>query len=485
MWGAFIRLCCIPKTDQMMLASSHLTARRPAAARTDVPSAPDRVQLDEQKLARPERDVLTDFLDRLQGLQSPAAERARQAARQQWMSGDFSNATVRALLEGVRGDDHDVNASVEHALQKIQGPQRPISPVLKEYHQNQYGRHFESTLIRRLVENPPSEALDAGATQTTFLKNYLAKALKHAPEETQQTFFVNLANNIKNDKRQWFPATPEIGNFLADPISDTCESMFQVPKNGFDLVKDQYLAVHVSTQLREVNLTPPWLKNADELYPGIQKSRTTIKKNNEYPTKQYGIGLAGQPKFTPIPNIPEFSDAHSWADEKEPNFAELESLHALGYKHFEEKALTEGQVVVTGVSGSAIVLEKLNQYIQRSISSHSSNAASLNSLMFLNLDGGHSCNEVMAVHRVLSPHRRAFFKRQELKNQSDAIRRYRLNYHEIPGLLPNGNGRRQVRMAMEQSLDDTVAHFGEHGYREPSFTEQGKFYYSMRRQLLE
>lgn len=400
---------------------------------------------------RTERDVMVHFMHRIDSIPGRRAQRVRAAAKDLWMGGNLRPDAVRAFLERIEARHGTVDPAIadiaRDAVRAVDG-----TKSLTQYHDNLYGRRFDSAFVHELINDPPPEALASGVKQAAFLRTHLAKTLDALPADEQRLYLEKLAQDIGRDKRPWFGESWEIEAFLHAPTRGTLDFMLQPPTSGIDLVKMPYLAVKASLGLRAAGKSPEWMKRADEHYAAVvHPSRSTVPTGGYRTTDGFGLRLFTQPAYEKISgNKP----AMSWADAKKPT---LDHLPA-----FERKAMESGHPVINGASGSANILSFLNRAIQQADGTYSRSGSLMNTMMFLTYDGGHSLNEAYSVERALRAPATGY--RDPVDDRAAMLRNVCLDYRELPALYRDPQSRARVENALDVALDGTIEYFRKHSF---------------------
>jgi hypothetical protein len=391
---------------------------------------------------RTERECLVRFLDMLGSVRTDS--RLLVDARALWMSGNMSGRALgellkrgQAVLQSEPALRREVDALLADTRQKKTWPQ---------YHDNIYGRRFETMVVQRLVADPPAGAIEAVRQIASGVLAYLdgLQCSERRPLE------LNLAELVGQDRRSWFGATPEIDAWLHHPTPDSLAGLFRKIDTGFDAVRAMYLAQKLMMASQNSRQPMPWLSASQRHYDRvICPARSDARSMVEHRSDGFGIGLNYHPAQQ---TLPHFEPARHHTYTRIPNLGD--GVSAPGPTTFERGVLKRGQALVTGSSGTATMFGFMVDHMVQHGAPVSRGDATLAGIMFMTFDTGHSVHEVLATTRSIEG--REFVDSAQLLNDYDG------GYEAVARLPVDSQDREKVRAIMNDALDDTVNYFATH-----------------------
>lgn len=402
-----------------------------------------------EDIAKSGRGCMVEFMDALKKSNSPVARELIREAKNFWLGGKFNSPSVSQFLGYA-----STKLAHEPELQKL--ARKLQNEVMKEKVQSQsydnvYGRKFDTEFINVLVKNPPAQLLANARKTGIHLINdmeYLARLnpLYH------KKFLKALAQHLHEDIRPWAVKTPEVQVFINNPTMHNLRPMLGKVQDGFGAIKIPYLAVKISLAMHTVRAPMPWMAGANYNYQWvIGQSRTTAPGEVVDANRHNGFGLRlhHHPKNEATP---EFQNGRNWTTQKK---AELSNLSG-----FEANALANEKPLVNGTSGSTNIMSYLNDYISRRDPTFSKDLGALNTMMFVVYDGGHSVNEVMAVHDTLEKMPDFRFNTQHyahvIEERKRLIANYSVDYNDVIKLGLRDGSSAEIRRALDMAMEKTV-----------------------------
>ncbi len=401
------------------------------------------------------RGCMVELMDALKNSPSHTAKELTNEAKRFWLNGKFDSNSVSRFL-----DYANSKLSGEPQLQALAGKlknavQQP--KVRAQFNDNVHGRKFETEFINELVKNPPHSVLMSAYKTGNFLLNGVENMARTTHPAQLNSLLQTFANNLRDDPRPWAVKTPEIQAFVNNPTIENLRPLLGKVQNGFDAIKIPYLAVKFSLAAHATNMPAPWMQGANYNYAYVVgAARTTksgkIKNANDH--NGFGLRLHHHPKNEPTP---EFQNGKNWTTEKIHNLSKPTA--------FEINASLNENTVVNGVSGSTNIMAFLNDHISRSDPSFSKEHGLLNTMMFVVYDGGHSINEVMAVHDVLQkvPEDRLRYQHHQhvLNERKEFLANYSMSYNDVINLGRQDGSSHQIYQALSSALEKTVDSYAE------------------------
>lgn len=402
-------------------------------------------------IAKSTRGCLVEFMHELDKYGTPATKALAAEARNLWMSGDLSPGNVAGFFEYI-GTKQGIPLGI-HTLAEKFAKVATQQKYTAQAFDNMYGRKFDSEFANDLVKNPPeqmvSNARKMGAVLEADLENFLSKS----PPAVRKRALETIADQIAGDIRPWQVETPEVQEFVKKPTVENLKKMFTKVDNGFDAIKIPYISVKLSLAFDKMQIAMPWMPEANFNYSEVIKpERTTLSPviQNANQHQGYGLKLQHHPAYEDHHN---FQPAKNWTTGKIMNLADPSS--------FEMNALTYENPVTNGASGSTNIMSFLNQYIAARDPSFSADQSALTTMMFVVFDGGHSANEVMAVHDVIKN-----TPKENYQNYNDVIAarkqglaNYRLDYNDIIKLGADAGYGERIEQALDSALGKTVTYY--------------------------
>ncbi|MBV4519211.1 hypothetical protein KVG88_03990 [Pseudomonas sp. SWRI74] len=402
-------------------------------------------------------------------------------AQDLWMSGDVSIQSVSFLLQNAI--EFAEQASLESLYVKAVALEGQVAKAAElwaiipkasgelldgghpyaRFHDNPYGRIFDSTMVECFISNPPVEV----KSTTHALGLELARHLMAFEEGDILLVAKELQTRARDDQRFWGELKPALGGFLkAEDQSDLFASLNALlespPVDGVDVILIQYLLVKVgnSMQVRDENLnTPsdlmaPWMVTASSNYKKIIVPAVNRLKNSG-PTLAYTIPTAGTTQAHQPPAL-----ANDWmvpssrpAMSYRPDFTNI-SPETL-------TALESGLPYVGGVSGSAGVILHWASYVndKQSLGLDMRHVL-MGALMFLNYDGGHGVHEVLWTANQLDASLKLKF---DLQSQGE-VENFKGGYNQLERLYENSSYCAEVQKAITRGWEKTISYFRDNSF---------------------
>ena len=325
--------------------------------------------------------------------------------------------------------------------------------ALPQYHENLYGRKFDSEIAHALISNPPPAMLEATRAVAKALIERFEPLFASLNDFERLDFLDGIHKWVDDDVRPWMSQTPEVHAFLADPSFEALLDALKKVDSGTDVLKVNFLAVQLS-MLGRHTASKDWMAFADPNYhDAVLPQRTTFETDHEVTTQGYGIRLHYQPEYE---RFAQFGEGKSWSDAKTPNL-EIPS-------DFEELSAMTGHPIVNGASGSTNIMAFMLRELARKDPSLDAKSALLGTMAFLVFDGGHSFNEAMAVADAIETHPGAAdpddVEFETIMDRSDMMSAYSLRYEDMARL----GDRVAVEHALDTALSKTLDYFDAHSH---------------------
>lgn len=404
-------------------------------------------------ISRSPRGCLVEFIHALEKYDTPATKALATEARSLWMSGNLSSTNVAGFFDYI-GKKQGIPLGI-HTLAEKLGIAVTEKQFTGQAFDNIYGRKFDSEFAHDLVKNPPEELVSNAKKMGTVLGSDIEKFLLSSAPQQQERILRTIADKIAGDIRPWQVETPEVQAFVDKPTIENLTKLFTKVENGFDAIKIPYLGVKLSLALDNLQIGTPWMAEANLNYSEVVgPARTThppeIQNGNEH--HGYGLKLHHHPAYEENQN---FQPGKNWTSEKIMNLG--------GPSSFEMNALTHGNPVSNGASGSTNIMAFLNQYIAAQDPTFSADQSALTTMMFVVLDGGHSANEVMAVHDVIknTPKERYQNYNDVIEARKQGLASYHVNYNDIIKLGAEAGYSQRIEQALDSALGKTVTYHAE------------------------
>jgi hypothetical protein len=402
-------------------------------------------------------------------------------AQDLWMSGEVSIQSVNFLLQNAIEVTEQVSlknlcvtavalqgqlakaAELWAVIPKASGELLDGGHPYARFHENPYGRVFDSTMVECFVSNPPVEV----KSTTHALGLELAKHLM-AFEEGDILFVAEkLQTRVRDDQRFWGELKPTLGDFLkAENPSDLLASLNALlrspPVDGIDVILIQYLLVKIgdSMQVRDENsrassdLMAPWMATASSNYKKVIVPAVNRLKSPG-PALDYSIPTAGTTQSHQPPVL-----ANDWmvssrrpAMSYRPDFTNI-SPEVL-------TALESGLPYVGGVSGSAGVILHWASYLNgKQNLGLDMRHVLMGALMFLNYDGGHGVHEVLWTANQLDASLKLEFDLQSQGEVKDFIG----CYNQFEKLYESSSCHADVQQAMTVAWERTISYFRKNSF---------------------
>ncbi|MBK3844034.1 hypothetical protein [Paraburkholderia aspalathi] len=410
---------------------------------------------DPREHAKTERDSVVQFMALLRRLNDSASRTLFDEGKALWLAGDFVSARAGQYFGRAVEQLSHLPHVRQLALQLQQ--QTGKEKTRAEYHDNLYGRKFDTELAHELIKNPPPSMLDASREIGQALVARLNAMIREQDFIVRTAVMDAIVFHVRDDRRQWFSQTPDLSIFSRNPSMNSLKAMLGKVETGFDVLKVAYLAVKISLGAR-FTVAKPWMWHADANMIGVvEPARSTHRWIGVRATRGYGIRLSYQPEYD---EYMDFEPAKSWSDAKVPRNGSLTG--------FEQNAMAAGHPVVCGASGSTNITSFLLHHLHTQDPHFADGPAMLGTMSFLVFDGGHSANEVMGVYDAIAavPPRTDTrpFDRNMLRERSRHMASYRLDYQRLVTVADSPDTARAVEHAMDAALEKTLDYFDEHSY---------------------
>lgn len=404
-----------------------------------------------REVEKTERDSLVQFMALLRRIPGNAPQTLFEEGKAIWLSGDVSKNVAADYFRRAAHELRDIAGVRELAEDLYLHTQIDKEPA--QYHENLYGRKFDSEVAHELIRTPPPALLDATRMLANTLIDRFDALFAQLDNVGQLDHLDGIHKMVDDDRRQWFSETLDLRYFADEPSIDALMNALEKVDDGFDVLKVNYLAVKLSMLGRDT-AAKPWMDFADRNYDSVVRpQRSTDATGNEATTHGYGIRLHYQPEYEPFP---QFDHAQSWADNKSPD---LESLTP-----FEDMAIATGHPIVNGTSGSTNIMAFMLRHLSQTEPNFDARSALLGTMAFLVFDGGHSFNEAMAVSDTIDAHPGLSdpeaFDLDTIMERQTTMSDYFLDYQRLAGL----SDRDAVEHALDTALTKTLDYFDDRSY---------------------
>jgi hypothetical protein len=373
--------------------------------------------LSEREAPRTQTECLIDwiaFLTRERGgVGGEAQSQLLETAQDLWLSGDVSIQSVSSLMrEAIDITGHPKSGgfclkatALEAQLAKaaVLWEQSAVSSKKQDenayvrFHDNPYGRVFDSTVVACFINNPPPEV----KSTSQILGKELAKIFMTYGGEGTLFVAKDTQKRVIEDQRFWGEQKPMLSNFLTaetkeELIASLSALLNHSPVDGIDIILIQYLIVKVCNAMQgwdeSSTASEPmafWMEKASKNYKEVIVPAVNRLKSPG-PMLTYAVPTAGTTLAHQPPALHEEWMVSSFrpAIGYRPDFTKISPQTYA--------ALESGLPYVGGVSGSAGVIYHWASYLseQQNLDIEMRHVV-LGALMFLNYDGGHSVNEVL------------------------------------------------------------------------------------------
>lgn len=339
---------------------------------------------------RTERELLTRAMHLLGMSNSELTLGLLDEARRLFLSGSMNRETVAAFLEKAAlslGSAEDVLLANQFNKLSVE-ISKPVTTTQQA--DNLPGRTFETILVDGLVRHPPAGVLqaahDVGLGVMTSLASY--------PEPVQQDLLARMASKMNAKPRPWFGQSPSMKQFVESPSIDTLKACLSDTSNGVEAIKVPFIAMKMALAIKDVGSIrrPSWLTGSDLFYAlKILPEKTAASHLKDVQSSDSGNLLHHHPKPTPSENaLPGYSYTYGrLVPPDQPT-------------GFQQAALSAGQSVVAGPSGTTSMMAFFGQHLAKTNPGFSQEDHLLNTLMFVVFDGGHSTHEVLATLDALN-----------------------------------------------------------------------------------
>jgi hypothetical protein len=400
-----------------------------------------------REVAKTERDSLVQFMALLRKVPGEAARALFDEGKAIWLSGDVSSGVAADYFRRAASETRHLPGV--HALAENLLKQTESEKTLPQYHENLYGRKFDSEIAHALIHNPPPAMLESTRAVAKALIERFEPLFASLNDTEHLDFLDGIHKWVDDDVRPWFSHTPEIHAFLENPSFEALLNALRKVDTGIDVLKVNFLAVQLS-MLGRHTASKDWMAFADANYhTAVIPQRSTYAMDHDVKTQSYGIRLHYQPEYEPTP---QFGQGKSWADARTPDFEMLTA--------FEDMAVSTGHPIVNGASGSTNIMAFMLRHLAQTDPSFDANSALLGTMSFLVFDGGHSFNEAMTVADAIRTHPGTTDPHDldASMERSDMMSDYALQYHDLARLGERGTIEHVLDTALSKTLDYFDAH---------------------------
>ena len=405
-----------------------------------------------REVAKTERDSLVQFMALLRRVPGEAAHALFHEGKSIWLSGNVTKDVTADYFRRTASTMHDlpgVHELAENLLKHTESEK-----TLPQYHENLYGRKFDSEIAHALINNPPRAMLESTRAVAKALIHRFEPLFASLTDSEHQDFLDRFYTGV--DVRPWFSQTPELHAFLQNPSLEGVLNALRKVDSGIDVLKVNFLAVQLS-MLGRHTASKDWMAFADANYrTAVIPQRSTYETNHKLKTQGYGIRLHYQPEYEPTP---QFRQGKSWADARTPDWEKRSA--------FEDMAVSTGHPIVNGASGSTNIMAFMLRHLARTDPSFDANSALLGTMSFLVFDGGHSFNEAMSVADAIRTHPGSTDPDDNLdaiRERSDMMNDYAMQYHDLARLGDSDAIEHALDTALTKTLDyfDAHSHYAQH-----------------------
>lgn len=394
---------------------------------------------------RTEREILTRAMHLLGLTSGLAKDMLLDDAKNLFLSGSLNRQSVAAFIDkGVRLLAGDV--LLQDQFMKLAAEiAKPVTTTQQA--DNIYGRSFESQLASDLVSNPPPGVLDAASQ----LGKGILDTLREHPQPVQDMMLARLAASLGAEPRPWSGQSPSLQTFINQPTMKNLEACLADTSNGIEAIKMPFIATRLAMTInwavgRGLAQPPQWLNNANNFYGHVisPQKPTEQSRLNGLHVQTPGNWLNHHPKPD---TILTGDSAYSWTHAK---MSSAESLSA-----FESHALSTGQTVVNGPSGTTNLMAFFGQHLARRNPNFPEANHHLNTLMFVVFDGGHSTQEVLSTLDAIK-------KLSQGQSAQDAVGQFAGGYAAIAELGATEAERHELRARLDKATAQTVQYLATH-----------------------
>jgi hypothetical protein len=213
---------------------------------------------------------------------------SEQSLQKLWLSGQMDKAGAKDALNVVAGELAKLNSDIAGSIAQLATEAGQANAVTQR-HDNTFGRMFESSLAKHLVDNPSPKMLETASVINKFMLSHLLTPQKHFTVEDN---IKTLAESLKKDARPWHAEVPVIQDFLGNPNADTLRTLLEQPiNNGYQMIATYWMAAKLSA-----NVTGPWMNAANDNYttlikPSRSSDSTPLSDSGvEHTAQAYAVG---------------------------------------------------------------------------------------------------------------------------------------------------------------------------------------------------
>ncbi len=205
-----------------------------------------------------------------------------------WLSGEMTTTRAAASLTYVASNLRKINPEVAEQISQL-SDEAYANKAVTQQHDNTFGRMFESSVGKHLVEHPSAQMLQTAAVINKFLLSHMLTPQKHYTVESNIN---TLAEHLQKDARPWNAEVPAIQDFLNQPNVDTLRALLEQPiDNGYQMMTAYWVAAKVSAEV-----TGPWMNAANDNYknlvrPSRSSDSTPLSAAGvEHTARAYAVG---------------------------------------------------------------------------------------------------------------------------------------------------------------------------------------------------
>ncbi|HET9645885.1 MAG TPA: hypothetical protein VFP68_21595 [Burkholderiaceae bacterium] len=387
---------------------------------------------------RTDREILVRAMHILGMSNSLAHQMLKDDAKELFLSGSLNRQSVGALMEKCARLNEAEPLFHDQFNKLAAEAAKPLAPT--QLVDNIYGRTFESLLVARLVEDPPPGVLKAARQLASEVLGELA----NHPKEIQDRILGDLASAIAKEPRPWWDRSPSIQPFLQQPTLENLQACFAA-NSGIEAIQSVFIAKHFALTLDRTGLNPDWMHSANRFY---WSSLVSQKPQNASILTNFSQTSGNLLHYHPTTDQTPGINAYSWTHSKVVSVDNLTPWQA--------KALSKGQTIINGLSGTTNILAHLGKHIAQKNPEFREPEHHLNILMFVVFDGGHSTEEVLCTLDAIEQ------SRQGKDVSGKTLGDFGDGYQAIEKLGATEADRQALQNRVDEALNQTVEHFATH-----------------------
>lgn len=408
---------------------------------------------------RTPNEVIMDLLSFLKDHPEKKYQEIEVQAKSLFMTHTATIANTRKFLQKIKADFHNdpiFQKCVELDMQLTK------EEIMTRFHDNIYGRAFDSAFVSELVKAPPEEVCNSMTALSQGLAKYLKDEVMSLSQKKRNTILKKIGRLLQvQDPRFWFPLVPEIKELQVDEgraLEGLIRYLEKPKQSGHECISIPYLLVKVSLILRGMRLSPPWLREADAAYsstlsPMVRLIRTSRKSSTPMNTPGGGITLHYQPSIVLEEGMEE---SQRPTTVRKPRYGSKGARDSA--KEALEKSLRHGLPWSSGMSGSTnISLYAMNYFNKNNKANIDPKATLLGIIMFLVYDGGHSIHEPLWAATLVNQRLKLGY--EELGG-TKRVQDFVSDYEKFTNMY-SGNLRNAVSEAFDRSFERTLDYFKE------------------------